>query len=97
MTHEEQMTRYFQLAHAMQSGVAFAMEASISDDISPKHLRVGVNSSLVEGSAVAKLLMAKGIFTEEEYFDALIQGFEEEVARYEKLLSDHYGREITLG
>lgn len=65
----KQRQRYVRAMHAMQSGVAARMTIDPSECI-PKHLRVGVNSVLVDVSAVARLLMDKGIFTELEYLTA---------------------------
>lgn len=87
--------RYEAALHAMQSGVKMEMNINVRPT-DPKHLRVGVNSALVNDQAVATLLMAKGIFTEAEYREAVTVAMEQEAARYEKLLSDHYGSNITL-
>ncbi len=88
--------RYLALAHAMQSGVAAKMNYD-SSDTSPKHLRVGVNSAMVNQAAIARLLMEKGIITEAEYLAAVEYEMAEEVKRYEKWLSDKTGGNITLG
>lgn len=77
--------RYVAAAHAMQTGVKLKMQKD-PNDCSPKHLRVGVNSALVETSALASILMAKGIFTETEYREALADFMEREVESYRKEL-----------
>lgn len=87
--------RYRAAAHAMQSGVAAEMNLG-SQDTEPKHLRVGVNSSLVNSSALATLLVDKGIITREEYYHALATEMEREKARYEFRLSETMGRRIDL-
>jgi hypothetical protein len=87
--------RYFDLAHAMQTGVAFTMEFDNSQ-AAPKHLRVGINSAMVEHSAVVRLLLKKGVFTEVEYYEALCEVMEEEVQRYKLQLKWHYGKEVDL-
>jgi hypothetical protein len=88
--------RYEKACHAMQSGVAMWMNYDLQQT-APKHLRVGVNSALVDSSAIARLLMAKGVITEEEYYKALADQMEEEVESYRKLISDKLGgKEITL-
>ena len=81
---------YEAAAHAMQSGVAAMMEI---DDTStqPKHLRVGVNSAAVDASALATLLIEKGVFTREEYIDALARQMEAEAKTYRDLLSEKLG------
>lgn len=82
--------------HAMQSGVAQEMSIG-SKQADPKQLRVGVNVALVEASAVAKLLMDRGIFTEAEYFEALADAHEAEKKRYETRLTKYYRVPVTLG
>jgi len=86
MDSEEFARRNRALVHAMQSGVA-AEHAMGSRDGEPKHLRVGVNVALVEASAVARLLIEKGVFTMAEYQTALIVALETEVASYEERLT----------
>lgn len=84
MTDEE---RYFAALHAMQTGVAIEMgideRASATE---PKHLRVGVNSAMVNMAALARLLMDKGIITPEEYTKANADEMEAEHKRYEERL-----------
>ncbi|MHC5779709.1 hypothetical protein [Nostoc sp.] len=81
----------------MQSGVAMKMNYDASDT-SPKHLRVGVNSTMVETGALAKLLMQKGVFTEEEYYQTLVQSMQNEVNLYKEWLRERLGNaNIELG
>lgn len=81
----------------MQTGVAYKMEKDPSDT-TPKHLRVGVNSAMVECSALVKIMIDKGILTEEEFIDAMIDQLEKEVAMYTKEIRRLYGADnITLG
>ena len=96
MSPDDAYRRYAAAAHAMQSGVAAKMGQD-PGETTPKHLRVGVNSSMVENSALVKLLIGKGILTEEEWAEALADGMEAEVALYEKWLSERIGVAITLG
>jgi hypothetical protein len=96
MSIEDAYQRYTSAAHAMQSGVAAKMERDPSET-TPKHLRTGVNSSMVENSALVKLLVSKGILTDEEWAEALADGMEAEVRLYEKWLSENLGATITLG
>lgn len=92
---EEQSARYQAATHAMQTGVEYYKHVN-GAGCEPKHLRVGVNSAMVETSAIAKLLIDKGVITAEEHAEALIAGMEAEAASYEKLLADHYGAKVTL-
>lgn len=96
MTIEEKKARYQELAHAMQSGVAFLQQRDPSErDL--KHMRVGVNSAMLDAAAVASLLMKKGLITEDEYLDSLIERFEEEVARYtERVRAETGGANVNL-
>ncbi len=94
MTDQE---RYEKACHAMQSGVAMWMNYD-PNATNPKHLRVGVNSALVDSAAIVKLLLAKGIITEAEHWKALADQMEAEVESYSKMLSDRLGgsSKITL-
>lgn len=96
-TAEEAIERYHAAAHAMQTGVATKM-AFDPAETTPKHLRVGVNSAMVDHSALAKILMDKGILTEAEYFTALADAMEREVDLYRDYLKQHFpgGTEIKL-
>lgn len=78
--------RYLQAAHAMQTGVALE-HARGSDDATPKHLRVGINSALVNDAALVRLLIDKGVLTLAEYERAVADQMEREVADYEARLS----------
>jgi hypothetical protein len=82
----------------MQSGVAMKMNYDGSET-SPKHLRVGVNSAMCDSSALARLLIEKGIITHDEYEAAITAEMGREVARYEAWLTEHLGGQtkITLG
>lgn len=89
------MKTYVEALHAIQSGVAMMMEAD-SKETNPKHLRVGINSALCDTAALARLLITKGIITEEEYVMAVTEEANQEVKRYEKRLSEKYGRKVEL-
>lgn len=95
MSLDDKKERYRGLMHAMQSGVAHAMELG-SDEASPKHLRVGINAAMVNHGALASLLIEKGLITEAEYWDTLIEYAENEVANYETALSKLMGTEVSL-
>ena len=87
--------RYAAAAHAMQTGVAFSMEANPSET-SPKHLRVGVNSAMVEHAALAWLLIQKGIITEVEYRESLANFMEKERDSYTEAFKKRGYDNITL-
>ncbi len=99
MTNEEKLEwvgRYQSAAHAMQTGVA-TEHALGAQDGTPKYLRVGVNSALVNDAAIAKLLIDKGIITEDEYLIATTEAMEAEVDRYRARLSQTMGGNVNLG
>lgn len=77
--------RYFKAAHAMQSGVAVQMHTH-PDTTSPKHLRVGINTAMSDNAGLASLLIAKGVFTLEEYIHAIANQMEFEQQIYEARL-----------
>lgn len=87
--------RYMALAHAVQSGIAQLM---VYDDkfTTPKHLRVGIDMTKADIGGLTQLLIRKGVFTEEEYYAAMVEGAEREVSRYEGMLRDKMGFGITL-
>lgn len=95
MTLEEKKTKYIALCHAMQTGVAYMMQKDPSDT-TPKHLRVGVNSAMVEHGALVSLMVKKGLITEDEYYDSLIEFMEREVQMYQRELESIYGAKINL-
>ena len=88
---------YEEACYAMQAGVALRENLGRSNETTPKHLRVGVNSAMVEHSALARLLITKGVITDTEYRASLAEGMREEVERYEYGLSEELGKRVTLG
>ena len=89
----ELMKRYQKLAHAMQSGVAFARDKS---DLEPKHLRVGINTAMSDHGGLAKLMMDKGLITEEEYLQAIGDSMEREVEMYRQRIQSETGTKAHL-
>ena len=96
MTTEEFMSEYIKLAHAIQTGVGWEHQYG-SDDGSPKHLRTGLANVMSDLGSIGRLLIAKGIITEQEYFEAILDGLKREVAEYERRLQVRMGGKITLG
>lgn len=92
---EERIKRVQGLCHAIQSGVAWEMTYDATPT-TPKHLRTGVNLAMVYDAAVTSLLIKKGIFTEAEYYDSLIEKLTEEKLRYEAALTQRTGTRVTL-
>lgn len=75
---------YQEAMHGVQSAVAMEMLRGTSRDTEPKHLRVGINASMVEFGALTNLLINKGIVTEEEFFEELRLAANNELHLYEK-------------
>jgi hypothetical protein len=88
MSRESDQKRYDAACHAMQTGVKWEMEYDLLRGVephatTPKHLRVGVNSALVSHGALVKLLVEKGVITEDEYVTSQADAMEAEVKLYE--------------
>lgn len=94
MTVDELKAKHIALCHAMQSGVAYNHDTA---DQTPKHLRVGVNSALISVAALGELMVSKGLITEQEYWQSLVDGMAKEVADYEGELTKQYGKPVKLG
>lgn len=95
---EKDVLRYTAALHAIQSGVAYDMKAGQdASGTSPRHLRVGVNSAMVQNAALVKLLIDKGVFSLDEFDKALADEMEEEKRRYEKKLEALAGMRVNLG
>jgi hypothetical protein len=92
---KEDVDRYESAAHAMQTGVDLEHELG-SKDGSPKHLRVGINRGAVNIAALAKLLIAKGIITLDEYEKSAADEMERECERYTKRLVKLMGGNVHL-
>ena len=97
MSDEEKLEQlkqeYMRLCHAMQSGVA-----TLPDDpgMQPKHLRVGVNSAMVETGTIVQLLIGKGIFTEVEFFETVNKMMAQEVEAYKKRIEEKFGGKVKV-
>lgn len=91
----ELQTECSRLQHAMQAGVRAEMTYD-DGPTSPKHLRVGVNSALVQNSALATLLVRKGVITELEYWQTQAEFWRDEVDRYQHRLKLHHGVDVKL-
>jgi len=96
MSVQEDRRRYERAMHGVQSGVAAKMGYDPTETTG-KHLRVGVNSALLQNSALVLLLLRAGVITEDDYWAALADAAEQERALYERWLSDHTGAAVHLG
>jgi hypothetical protein len=95
MDKKELRRKYTELGHAVQSGIAFCMAVGWKG-ADPKHLRVGIDTQKSDHGALVKLLLEKGVFTEEEYAAALLEGLEQEIAGYQALFKQLTGKDATF-
>lgn len=77
---------YKEAAHGVQSAVRYRMETQTTYPIDyrftgPKHLRVGLDLRASDAAGLARLLIDKGVFTEEEYVEYVRLAANEELAR----------------
>lgn len=86
---------YCKVTHAMQTGVSYSMHLN-PKETQPKSLRVAVNSAHSDHTALAKLLLSKGVITEEEYLQAIVDSMKNEVKMYEDELTSLTGAKVTL-
>ena len=93
---QKDVDRYMAAMHAMQTGVMWQMQDPSVKETEPKHLRVGVNSALIDSGALARVLIKKGIITMDDWEVALADLAEEEVADYTRRVRTQVGTHITL-
>ena len=74
---------YNDAMHGVQTGIAFDISAG-SKIGEPKHLRVGIDSAHITDLAMTRLLIRKGIITEEEYLEEVRIAANLELDRYEE-------------
>jgi hypothetical protein len=74
--------RIAEAQHGCQSAIAFEI-SRVGDNAAGcdhKHLRVGVDSALIDSGALQKTLIEAGLITEEHYFRNLAELWEKELA-----------------
>jgi len=88
---------YEQAMHGVQSAIRFEMSRrgypdEVGHDVMRmlKHLRVGVDARAADTAGLAELLIAKGVFTAEEYVEHVRLGMNDELARYEQYCREEY-------
>lgn len=108
MTDKEFQSEYAALLHAVQTGLMFEMsllhQADPARNPDPesaagralKHLRTGLNGVMCDTAALAKLLIERGVITDDEYKSAVLAGLRGEKARLEGALSEQLRTEIKL-
>jgi len=93
---EQKNKRYLELAHAIQCAAGFMIEGNYSNEGTPKHLRTGVNMAMCEHGALVSLLVEKGIITEDEYADKMIEVLEKELQSYKDKAKELTGADIEF-
>lgn len=86
---------YRRLKDLMNDGVGREMELNWRH--TPRKLRYGLNSAHAAHAAVVRLLLDKGVITEQEYWGAQVDAMRHEVDCYEERLSSAAGKRVTLG
>lgn len=96
--------RYHAAVHRMQSATAFDLTKRLSLETAwvgrlheadilyraIKDVRVGLNSAMADQGALAALLIRKGVFTEEEYYSAIVEWAEREADARVQEVRDRY-------
>lgn len=85
---EKSTARYMAAAHRVQTAIAVHPHRPADQY---KDLRVGTDMSKADSAGLARLLISKGIFTMEEYLDAVADSAEEEAKAKEDQLSALFG------
>ena len=98
-TVEMNKEEYLHHARRMQAGVEYTKEDST--ECQPKHLRAGVNSAMSDQGGLVTLLIKKGVFTEDEYLEAITASMKREADAYENRLQQKFSpnceTDIRLG
>jgi hypothetical protein len=86
---------YEQAAHGVQSAIAHKIGTGWNG-ASDKHLRVGVDMSKSDMYGLVELLIAKGVFTGEEYIEHIRLAANTELAMHEEHINAEYGGGVEL-
>lgn len=97
MSPEEFAEIYEAKMHAVQTGVAFTLTHNAeAAQCKPKHLRVGINGARMENAALVKTLFDAGLISEEKLQENMIFFLDQEIASYERELTQAFGRPVKL-
>jgi hypothetical protein len=108
MTREQFITESEALGHAIQTGIKIklAFEVATTPSVSVtspqvfealKHIRVGIDTAKAEIGALSKLLVKKGLISNDEVHESILEAYRIEVAMYERTCSELLGKRVTLG
>lgn len=86
---------YEEALHGIQSAIKFEMEhqavrGQLGVDFL-KHLRVGIDARAADALGLAELLIAKGVFTRDEYIEHMRLAANAELDRYQEHCRAKYG------
>lgn len=91
--HERETDRYMRAAHRVLTAIGFNPDQTQCE---PKQLRVGVDMRAADARGLARLLIAKGLFTLDEYVTAVADAADLEAAEHEAILQAQFpGTKIT--
>ena len=104
MTPLEYIAKEKELKHQIQTAIKLLYEkdphyrdCSNTTKRALKHHRVGIDSLFSDLSAIVGLLVEKGVITQDEYFDRLIKGLENEVELKRQDVQQYFpNQEINL-
>jgi len=82
---------YEEALHGVQSAVKYELENGGLDAEFAKHLRVGIDARASDARGLVELLIAKGVFTGEEYVEYVRLAMNEELVRYTSHVRKRYG------
>lgn len=78
---------YEEALHGMQSATMYE-QTNGSDSGTPKHLRTGINAAMSDHAALVRILISKGILTEQEYIEAIRLEMNNELYLHEERAMD---------
>lgn len=81
------MSAYRAAAHRIQTAIAYLMQNDPNHVATqPKHMRVGIDLTKSDMGGLVQLLIAKGVFTQTEYVEAITEAAKSEADSYEKIV-----------
>jgi hypothetical protein len=81
------MSPYEKAGHRIQTALAILWSNDPGLSLTqPKHMRTGIDLSKSDMGGLASLLIAKGVFTKDEYVEAITKAAEQEADSYEKMV-----------
>jgi len=99
LTDEEReiLNRYHAHGHAIQTGIKVLLGCNATHECEPKHLRVGISLSKTDHAGLVELLIEKGLFTRQEYFQKMEKMAAKERQNYQDRVRLVLGQNFTIG